>query len=253
MFATQINIQACSFETWYQTMKILAIDSSGLVASAAIIDDENMVAEYTINYKKTHSQTLLPMIHEIVKMTDTDLNSIDAIAIAGGPGSFTGLRIGSATAKGLGLALNKPLIHIPTVDGLAFNLYGTDKIICPIMDAKRNQVYTGLYEFENAQFHVIAAQMAVTIDEIIEKINTIGREVIFIGDGICVYANQIENQIKVNYSFAPAHLNKQRAASVGTLAQIYYKEGKIESATEHKPDYLRLSQAERERLEKQGK
>jgi len=234
-------------------MKILAIDSSGLVASAAIIEDENMVAEYTINYKKTHSQTLLPMIDEIVKMTDTDLSTIDAIAIAGGPGSFTGLRIGSATAKGLGLALNKPLIHIPTVDGLAFNLYGTDKIICPIMDAKRNQVYTGLYEFNNEQFHIIESQMAVSIDEIVDKINTMGRTVIFVGDGISVYEKQIQEMIKVDFSFAPAHLNKQRAAAVGTLAKKYFEEGKIETATEHKPDYLRLSQAERERLEMLGK
>jgi tRNA threonylcarbamoyladenosine biosynthesis protein TsaB len=234
-------------------MKILAIDSSGLVASAAIIEDENMVAEYTINYKKTHSQTLLPMIDEIVKMTDTDLSTIDAIAIAGGPGSFTGLRIGSATAKGLGLALNKPLIHIPTVDGLAYNLYGTDKIICPIMDAKRNQVYTGLYEFNDEQFHIIESQMAVSIDEIVDKINTMGRTVIFVGDGISVYEKQIQEMIKVDYSFAPAHLNKQRAAAVGTLAKKYFEEGKIETATEHKPDYLRLSQAERERLEMLGK
>lgn len=234
-------------------MKILAIDSSGLVASAAIIEDENMVAEYTINYKKTHSQTLLPMIDEIVKMTDSDLSTIDAIAIAGGPGSFTGLRIGSATAKGLGLALNKPLIHIPTVDGLAFNLYGTDKIICPIMDAKRNQVYTGLYEFNKEQFHIIEPQMAVSIDEIVDKINTIGRTVIFVGDGICVYEKQIQEKIKADFLFAPAHLNKQRAAAIGTLAKKYFEEGKIETATEHKPDYLRLSQAERERLEMLGK
>ncbi|MFA9377700.1 MAG: tRNA (adenosine(37)-N6)-threonylcarbamoyltransferase complex dimerization subunit type 1 TsaB [Lachnotalea sp.] len=234
-------------------MKILAIDSSGLVASAAIIEDENMVAEYTINYKKTHSQTLLPMIDEIVKMTDTDLKTIDAIAVAGGPGSFTGLRIGSATAKGLGLALDKPLIHIPTVDGLAFNIYGTDKIICPIMDAKRNQVYTGLYEFKNTQFCIVESQMAISIEEIINKINIIGRTVIFVGDGISVYAEQIKELITVKYSFAPAHLNKQRAASIGTLAKAYFEEGKIETAQDHKPEYLRLSQAERERLEMQGK
>ena len=125
-------------------MKILAIDSSGLVASVAIIEDDNMLAEYTVNYKKTHSQTLLPMLDEIGKMIDLDLQTIDAIAVAAGPGSFTGLRIGSATAKGLGLALNKPLVSIPTVDGLAYNLYGTDKLICPLMDARRNQVYTGI-------------------------------------------------------------------------------------------------------------
>ena len=124
-------------------MRILAIDSSGLVATVAVVEEENeiskTIAEYTINYKKTHSQTLLPMLDEIVKMTDMNLDTIDAIAVAGGPGSFTGLRIGSATAKGLGLALKKPLIHIPTVDGLAYNLCYTDRIICPIMDARRNR------------------------------------------------------------------------------------------------------------------
>lgn len=115
-------------------MRILALDSSGLVATVAIVEEEQILAEYTVNYKKTHSQTLLPMLDEIVKMTEFDLNTLDAIAVAGGPGSFTGLRIGSATAKGLGLALNKPLIHIPTVDGLAYNLYGNSGLICPIME-----------------------------------------------------------------------------------------------------------------------
>lgn len=232
-------------------MKILAIDSSGLVASAAIIEEDTMVAEYTINYKKTHSQTLLPMIDEIVKMTDTNLEEIDAIAIAGGPGSFTGLRIGSATAKGLGLALDKPLISVPTLDGLAYNLFATDKVICPIMDAKRNQVYTGIYEFNQEQFHIIEEQMAVSIEEVIDKLNEIGRAVVFVGDGIPVYANILKEKLKVNHSFAPAHLNKQRAAAVGALARHYYHTNKIVSAMEHKPDYLRLSQAERERMERE--
>ena len=133
-------------------MRILAIDSSGLVATVAVVEQDEKavgktVAEYTINYKKTHSQTLLPMLDEIVRMTELELGSVDAIAVAGGPGSFTGLRIGSATAKGLGLALEKPLIHVPTVDALAYNLCYTDQIVYPIMDARRNQVYTGIYEF----------------------------------------------------------------------------------------------------------
>ena len=105
-------------------MKILGLDSSGLVASVAIVEDAELRGEYTINYKKTHSQTLLPMLDEVAKMIELDMESIDAIAVAGGPGSFTGLRIGSATAKGLGLALQKPLIHVPTVDALAYNLVG---------------------------------------------------------------------------------------------------------------------------------
>ena len=119
-------------------MKILGLDSSGLVASVAIVEDNDLKGEYTVNYKKTHSQTLLPMLDEVAKMIELDLNSIDAIAVSGGPGSFTGLRIGSATAKGLGLALGKPLIHIPTVDALAYNLAGNRDNICPLMDARRN-------------------------------------------------------------------------------------------------------------------
>ena len=128
-------------------MKILAIDSSGLVAGVAVAEDDTLLAEYTTNYKKTHSQTLLPMLDEVKRMIELDLSSLDAIAVAAGPGSFTGLRIGSATAKGLGLALDKPLIGVSTVDALAMNLYGAEGYICPIMDARRSQVYTGIYTF----------------------------------------------------------------------------------------------------------
>ena len=110
-------------------MRILAIDSSSLVASVAVVTDDILTAEYTINFKKTHSQTLLPMIDEISKMIELDMETIDAIAITGGPGSFTGLRIGSATAKGFGLALNKPIINVPTIDAMAYNFYSSNYII----------------------------------------------------------------------------------------------------------------------------
>lgn len=237
-------------------MRILAIDSSGLVATVAVVEEENeiskTIAEYTINYKKTHSQTLLPMLDEIVKMTDMNLDTIDAIAVAGGPGSFTGLRIGSATAKGLGLALKKPLIHIPTVEGLAYNLCYTDRIICPIMDARRNQVYTGIYQMDGDKLQVLEAQMAVEIDELAKKLCTYGKPVIFLGDGVPVHKDRLEKELMTNYdiAFAPAHMNQQRAATVGMLGIQYYKEGKTETAMEHKPDYLRVSQAEREREER---
>lgn len=104
-------------------MKILGLDSSGLVASVALVEDDQLVAEYTTNYKKTHSQTLLPMLDEITRMVELDLYTIDAIAVAAGPGSFTGLRIGSATAKGLGLALDLPIVPVPTVEALAYQLW----------------------------------------------------------------------------------------------------------------------------------
>ncbi len=232
-------------------MKILALDSSGLVASVAIVTEEALLAEYTLNFKKTHSQTLLPMLEEIVKMVEMDLSQVDAIAVAAGPGSFTGLRIGSATAKGLGLALDKPIVSVPTLEGLAYNLCGTDKLICPMMDARRNQVYTGLYEFKQDSLKVIREQTAIAVEELIDEINVLGREVIFLGDGTTAYQEIIKEKTKVGYSFAPIHLNRQRAGAIGVLGMVYYKNNRIDTASEHEPVYLRMSQAERERAERQ--
>lgn len=242
--------------------RVLALDSSGLVASVAVVEGNSfgssLLAEYTVNYKKTHSQTLLPMLDEIVKMLELDLKTIDVVAVVAGPGSFTGLRIGSATAKGLGLALDKPLAAVPTLDGLAYNLYGTDKLICPLMDARRDQVYTGIYEFREYRLERIEPPMAVNIREIAEKLCALGRDVIFLGDGVPVYQGRLTEVLMApllakgrRHFFAPAHLNKQRAGAIGTLALQYLREGRLETAAEHQPDYLRLSQAERERAEKE--
>lgn len=233
-------------------MKLLGLDSSGLVASVAIVEDDNLLGEYTVNYKKTHSQTLLPMLDEVAKMIELELDTIDAIAIAGGPGSFTGLRIGSATAKGLGLALNLPIINVPTVDALAYNLAGHSDMVCPLMDARRNQTYTGLYRFHRNELEVVREQCAVGIDEIIEDINGRGVPVVFLGDGVAVFKAYIEEHTQVPYSFAPAHVNKQRAGAVAVLGMKYFAEGRFETAEAHKPEYLRLSQAERERNAREG-
>lgn len=231
-------------------MKLLALDSSGLVASVAIVTEDVVLAEYTLNYKKTHSQTLLPMLDEIVKMVEVDLKDIDGIAISAGPGSFTGLRIGSATAKGLGLALDKPIIPVPTLNGLAYNLFGTNKIICPMMDARRNQVYTGLYTFEGEEFIVVKEQAALGVEELLVELNQLGKEVIFLGDGVPVYSKMIKEQARFKYFFAPSHHSRQRAGAIGALAINYYHSNQMVSASEHEPVYLRLSQAERELLEK---
>ena len=231
-------------------MKILGLDSSGLVASVAVVENDLLLAEYTTDYKKTHSQTLLPMLDELRKMIELDMNTIDAIAIAAGPGSFTGLRIGAATAKGLGLALNKPLVEVPTLEGLAWNLWGTDKLVCPIMDARRNQVYTGVYEFLESgtgfEMRAVIEQRADDIVELVKALNELGRPVIFLGDGVPVYAKVIAEYCQVPYSFAPAGNNRQRAASVAALGTVYYAQGKTVTAAEHQPEYLRKSQAERE-------
>lgn len=227
-------------------MRILGIESSSLVASVAIVEDEVTMAEYTANFKKTHSQTLLPMIDSMVELLGVELSTVDAIAVSGGPGSFTGLRIGSATAKGLGLALNKPLIHVPTLDATAYNLYGAGALICPIMDARRNQVYTGIYRFEK-EFETVHGQDVMDMGNLIHILNGLGEPVIFLGDGVPVYEKQIEKNMSAPFRFAPAHANRQRAAAVAALGAVYFKEGKVETADEHGPDYLRKSQAERER------
>ncbi len=260
-------------------MKILALDSSGLVASVAVVEDDRLIAEYDIQYKKTHSQTLLPMLEEIRGRIELDMASVDAVALAAGPGSFTGLRIGSATAKGLGLALHIPIVEIPTLEGLAYNMYGAADYICPIMDARRGQVYTGIYEFTQAgqdigeaggkegpetgrgqtecgaegySMHTVMDQCAEAIEEIAQKLNELGRRVIFLGDGVPVFRERLGELMQVSYSFAPSHMNRQRAASVAALGSIYFREGRIVPAAQHAPVYLRPSQAERERDERAG-
>jgi len=226
-------------------MKILGIESSSLVASVALVTDEILTAEYTVNFKKTHSQTLLPMLDQIVQMTELELSELTAIAISGGPGSFTGLRIGSATAKGLGLALHKPLIHVPTVDAMAYNLFGCRHLICPIMDAKRGQVYTGLYAYEE-QFAVIKENAAMDLEKLLAELMERKETVVFLGDGVPVSRERIQAVLGEAALFAPPQSNRQRAASVAVLGAAMYAEGRTETAAEHAPEYLRVSQAERE-------
>lgn len=247
-------------------MKILGLETSGMVAGTAIVEDGLLLAEYTLNYKKTHSQTLLPMLEELRNMLELDMESIDAIAVAAGPGSFTGLRIGSATAKGLGMALEIPIVEIPTLEGLAYNLWGTDALVCPLIDARRNQVYGGIYEFQKVSSEsgkgreqecclcTVETQKAVDVSYIIERLNRLweeeGREVIFVGDGIPVYRQVLAEQLKLPYSFAPAGKNRQCAGSVAALGEIYYRQGRWVTPAAHQPEYLRKSQAERELAEK---
>lgn len=233
-------------------MKILGIESSSLVASVGLLEDDIMLAEYTLNYKLTHSQTIFPMLDSIDKMIGLDLENIDAIAISKGPGSFTGLRIGLASAKGIALGKNKKIIAVPTLDAMAFNLYKTDKDIVVIMDARKEQVYTGTYKNADS-FEVLRNARAISISELIEDINKEQREVIFIGDAIPVYRGFILENIRVPFSFAPAGLNRQRVSSLLNLASIYYKEGKLLDSEDVFLDYLRSSQAQIEKQKRDGK
>ena len=235
-------------------MKILAIEASGPVAGCALLEDGVLTAEYSVQYKKKHSQSLVPMLDEMKRMLDLQLSSIDFLAVTEGPGSFTGLRIGAATVKGLGLALDKPVLPVPTVDSLACNLFGTDRLICPLMDARRQQVYTGIYE-NDGELRVIEPQCVVALSEITQKLNALGREVIFLGDGVPVNEAALGEQMTVPYPIAPAHVNRQRAASTAVrAAQIYAEraDAALVSADDFRPEYLRIPQAERERGDKRN-
>lgn len=230
-------------------MKLIALDSSGLTASCAILEDDILRAEYTVDFKKTHSQTLLPMLDALASMTELDLSTVDAIAVAAGPGSFTGLRIGSATVKGLGLALGKPVIEVPTLAGLAWNLWGAKGLIAPVMDARRSQVYSGLYRFENGSFVTVRDQAAVSVEDLADELNAMNPAdgIIFLGDGVQAYRETLDRLVTVPHLYAPPHKARQRASSVGALARLYYEEGRVTDADAHAPVYLRKSQAERER------
>lgn len=238
-------------------MKILAFESSALVAGIALAEDENLIAEYTLNHLKTHSQTLLPMLDEITKMTGLQLDELDAFAVAEGPGSFTGLRIGAATVKGLALATNKPIVPVSTIEAMAYNFYGSDKLICPLMDARRGQVYTGIFAFEEKQEKIITYERQtimetspMAIEEVADKLNSLNRKVIFLGDGVPVHEEYLKEHIKCGMQFANAGSNRQKASGVAMLGLELLKAGKTTTAADFVPVYYRASQAERERMEK---
>mgnify|MGYP004453950509 FL=1 len=252
-------------------MKILAIESSGLVASAAIVDDDLLKAEFTINNKLTHSETLLPMIRSMCDISGMKLEEIDAIAVSAGPGSFTGLRIGAATAKGIALALDKPVVSVPTLMSLGWPLSRiTDAIICPIMDARRSQVYCAAYQGGSS----LIDEDACDIHEFIAKLAGLypdtEKEFIFVGDGVPVHSDTIAEELEGDISFARAEFNRQRGAYVASVgAELYRKwliehntsseevrslgadkidfySGSVMNSDDFAPEYLRKSQAERE-------
>lgn len=229
-------------------MKILAIETSGSVASAALTEDNVLRAEFTLNYKMTHSQTIMPLINEIKEYLELDLNSIDYIACSAGPGSFTGLRIGAATAKGIAMGIKKPIVPVSALKALAYNIYMTDALICPIVDARRRQVYTALYKWKNGKLETLNKDNIAIIDNVVKEMQDYKLPVIFVGDGVFIYEKMLKEY--ENFNIAPAHCNMQRAASVAALGAELVMEEKAIEGSEFRPVYLRKSQAERELEEK---
>ena len=223
-------------------MKVLGLDSSGLVAGVALIQDDVLIAEYTTDYKKTHSQTLLPMLDELRRMVDLDLKSIDLIAVAAGPGSFTGLRIGIAAVKGLAWAADKPCFGVSTLEAMAQNLAHMDGLLVCAMDARRDQVYNALFEAKNGVLTRLTPDRAIAVAELAEELRGETRRLLVLGDGGRLCRDGLA-QLGVESELAPAQLLYQNAVGVGLAAE----HGTPVSAQELAPVYLRISQAERER------
>ena len=231
-------------------MMILAIESASLTASAALVENGRLLSECTANDGKTHSETLLPMISECFRMTGRDASELDALAVSMGPGSFTGLRIGAATAKGLAFALDRPVIPVPTLDAAAYNCFGSQCIVVPILDARRGEVYTCLYEFRGEEFIVhenaVARPLAEQVGRARQLSALLGKKCLFVGDGLIVHEAKLR-EIMPEAVTAPSNLRVQHAAGVAALGEKLFREGKAVSAVEFLPLYLRESQAEQDR------
>jgi tRNA threonylcarbamoyladenosine biosynthesis protein TsaB len=227
-------------------MKILAVDTSSMVASVAIVDNAKLIGEYTINHKKTHSQKLMPMIEELMNSLELAPTDIDVYAASNGPGSFTGLRIGITSIKAIAFATQKKVVGVPTLDALAYNINANNSLICPIMDARNNQVYTAIYKGENNNLVKVTEYLGVTIGELVEIIKEKNQKVIFNGDGVELHHEYLLDNLGEMCSFPQQNLMLQRASSVAYVAQKLILEGFSENCFDMVPFYLRKSQAERE-------
>ena len=220
-------------------MNILAIETTGPVAGAALVCPDRVIAEYNINNKLTHSQVLMTLIDDMLKTANFDKNDIDLIACSAGPGSFTGLRIGAAAAKGLAFGLNLKIVPVSTLDALAYNINQSKVLAVPVMDARRNQVYTALYCCETAKR--LTDYLACDIDFIVEEAGKTGGRAVFLGDGAELHKDKIA---AAGFEIAPLGHVFQRAASVGAAALGLVKTAV--SPPDFAPFYIRAPQAERE-------
>ncbi|WP_343004049.1 tRNA (adenosine(37)-N6)-threonylcarbamoyltransferase complex dimerization subunit type 1 TsaB [Clostridium sp. 2218st1_F5_2218SCRN_220325] len=233
-------------------MKILGIDTSSMAASVAVIEDNKLICEYTINTKKTHSQKLMPMIENMLGLSDLNVREIDAIAVCEGPGSFTGLRIGMATAKAIAHVNDIPVIGVNSLEALAANMNLCDKKICSILDAQRNQVYTGRYLYEGTKLVEIKEIGIQQIDELLEELAQSGEQWILVGEAVYKYEDKIR-EIS-NIEIPAASNNVTKAGSLCSVAKVKFDEGKdIFDCYTVNPLYIRKSQAEEQYEEKQRK
>ncbi len=228
-------------------MKILALETSATVASVALCSDGRLLAEYTLNNGNTHSQTLLPMVEALLSDFSLSVKDIDLFAVSSGPGSFTGVRIGAATLKGLAFGTNAPCVGVSTLEALAENAVIHKGLICPVMNARRSQVYTALFSSDGEQLTRLMPDSALAISELDEILCKYGDSVMFVGDG---YDITVSNLIKTASVHTPERLRHQSAFSVATVAFREFCAQRHSSDKDIKVNYLRPSQAERELMNK---
>ncbi len=228
-------------------MKILSLDSSAEVASVALCENEALLAEYTLNNKNTHSETLLPMIESILGKLNMTADQIDLFAASSGPGSFTGVRIGAATLKGLAFGKSTPCVEVSTLEALAENLVIHKGLICPVMNARRSQVYTALFRSDGQALTRLLPDSAMSISELDALLSEYGEAVAFCGDG---YGITVSALTSTSSEFVPNRLRHQSAYSVAQVAYRQYTQGASVTDKKFKVTYLRPSQAEREMAEK---
>ena len=230
-------------------MKILALESSAKAASVCRWEEGKVLAESYQNTGLTHSRTLLPMCQSMLANCGIELEEVDVIAAASGPGSFTGLRIGLATAKGLAWPGEKPCYGVSTLEAMAWNLAHVDGVICCAMDARRNQVYNALFQAEGGTLTRLTPDRAISLEELFQGPEAETRAQILVGDGAELCYNYAV-PLGVDLVLAPPHLRFQRATGVARAAVLQAQRGELVTAGDLTANYLRLSQAERERLER---
>lgn len=230
-------------------MKILAIDTSATVASVAITEDSTPLAEYTLNNGNTHSETLLPMVESAFSALSITAKDIDLFALSAGPGSFTGVRIGAATVKGLSFGSQKPCVEVSTLEALAQNVVLRKGLICPVMNARRSQVYTALFRSNGEALERLMPDSALSIEELDEMLFAYGESVSLVGDG---YDITVKGFSKTPLEPVPESQRLQSALSVARVAFNAYRNGKSVSDSALSVNYLRPSQAERERAEREA-
>ncbi|MCI8651142.1 MAG: tRNA (adenosine(37)-N6)-threonylcarbamoyltransferase complex dimerization subunit type 1 TsaB [Oscillospiraceae bacterium] len=231
-------------------MKILALESSALAASVCLIEEERPIARFWQNSGLTHSKTLLPMAEQMLASCGEKLEDVDVIAVAAGPGSFTGLRIGVSAAKGLAWALDKPCAKVSTLEAMAWNLSVCAGEICPVMDARRNQVYNARFSSDRENITRLTPDRAIALEELARELKNGGQPQILVGDGAQLCYNYCMKE-GLPVRMAPANLRFQDAWGVARAALDQARQGKLITAGELAPEYHRLSQAERERLERE--